>query len=67
MALAVIAEGNRDILGLWAGDGGQGAKYWLQALAEIKNHGVRDVLMLVCDGLSGLPDAVNTVWPDTIV
>lgn len=67
IALAVTAEGNRDILGLWAGDGGEGAKYWLQVLTEIKNRGVGDVLMVVCDGLTGLPDAVNTVWKDTIV
>lgn len=67
MALAVTAEGHRDILGLWVGDGGEGAKYWLQVLTEIKNRGVDDVLMLVCDGLTGLPDAVNTVWPRTIV
>ena len=67
IALAVTTEGNRDILGLWAGDGGEGAKYWLQVLTEIRNRGVRDVLMVVCDGLSGLPDAVNTVWKDTIV
>lgn len=49
------------------GDGGEGAKYWLQVITEIKNRGVRDVLMLVCDGLTGLPDAVNTVWPAPIV
>ncbi|GAA2285924.1 IS256 family transposase [Streptomyces atrovirens] len=67
MAVAVTAEGHRDILGLWIGDGGEGAKYWLQVLTEIKNRGAADVLMLVCDGLSGLPDAVNTVWPATIV
>lgn len=62
IALAVTVDGNRDILGLWTGDGGEGAKYWLQVLTEIKNRGVEDVLMLVCDGLKGLPDAVNTVW-----
>lgn len=67
IALAVTTEGNRDILGLWAGDGGEGAKYWLQVLTEIKNRGVGDVLMVVCDGLRGLPDSVNTVWADTIV
>lgn len=43
------------------GDGGEGAKYWLQVLTEIKNRGAADVLMLVCDGLTGLPNAVNTV------
>lgn len=67
VALAVTSEGNRDILGLWCCDGGEGAKYWLQVLTEIKNRGVEDVLMLVCDGLTGLPDSVNTVWPATIV
>lgn len=67
MAVAVTAEGHRDILGLWVGDGGEGAKYWLQVLTEIKNRGAADVLMLVCDGLTGLPDAVNAVWPATIV
>jgi putative transposase len=67
VALAVTADGNRDILGIWAGDGGEGAKYWLHVLTELKNRGVQDVLMLVCDGLKGLPDAVNTVWPKTVV
>jgi transposase-like protein len=57
VALAVTCEGHRDILGLWAGDGGEGAKQWLHVLTELKNRGVNDVLMLVCDGLTGLPDA----------
>src|SRR5690606_21422036 len=63
VALAVTVDGRRDILGLWAGDGGEGAKYWLQVLTEIRNRGVADVCMVVCDGLSGLPDAIETVWP----
>jgi transposase-like protein len=67
VALAVTVEGTREILGLWAGDGGEGAKHWLAILTELKNRGVQDVLMLVCDGLKGLPDAVGTVWPATIV
>jgi transposase-like protein len=66
VALAVTCEGHRDILGLWAGDGGEGAKYWLHVLTEIKNRGVNDVLMVVCDGLTGLPDAVTATWPATI-
>ena len=41
--------------------GGEGAKYWLHVLTEIKNRGVGDVLMVVCDGLTGLPDAISTV------
>lgn len=58
LALAVTVEGTREILEIWAGDGGEGAKHWLQVFTEIKNRGVEDVLMLVCDGLKGLPDAV---------
>jgi putative transposase len=66
VALAVTCEGRRDILGLWAGDGGEGAKYWLHVLTELKNRGVADVLMMVCDGLAGLPEAITTVWPRTV-
>ncbi|WP_435130762.1 IS256 family transposase [Actinacidiphila sp. bgisy144] len=67
VVMAVTVEGTRDILGIWAGDGGEGAKYWLQVFTELKNRGLDDVLMLVCDGLKGLPDAVETVRPRTIV
>ncbi|MGW2354185.1 IS256 family transposase [Actinacidiphila glaucinigra] len=67
VVMAVTAEGHRDILGIWAGDGGEDAKYWLHVFTELKNRGVGDVLMLVCDGLKGLPQAVETVWPRTIV
>src|SRR6201986_3410176 len=69
LALGVTVDGERDVLGLWAGEhgDGEGAKYWMRVLSEIKNRGVRDVCMLVCDGLKGLPDAVNTVWEKTIV
>ncbi|WP_413230338.1 IS256 family transposase [Kitasatospora herbaricolor] len=66
VALAVTVDGTRDILGLWACDGGEGAKYWLQVLTEIRNRGVEDVCMVVCDGLKGLPDAIGTVWPQAI-
>ena len=67
--LGVTADGERDILGLWAGEhgDGEGAKYWLRVLSEIKNRGTRDVCLLVCDGLKGLPDAVGAVWEETIV
>jgi transposase-like protein len=68
VALAVTVEGHRDILGVWAGgEGGEGAKHWLRVLTELKNRGVEDVLMLVCDGLKGLPQAVEAVWPRTVV
>ena len=67
VAVGVTVDGTRDILGLWAGDGGEGAKYWLHVLTEIKNRGTKDVCIVVCDGLKGLPEAVNTVWSETIV
>jgi transposase-like protein len=62
VVIGVTVNGERDILGLWAGDGGEGAKFWLAVLTEIKNRGVEDVCMVVCDGLKGLPDAVTTTW-----
>jgi transposase-like protein len=67
VALAVTVDGTRDILGLWAGDGGEGAKFWFAVCTELRNRGVEDVLMAVCDGLSGLPDAIGQVWPKTVV
>jgi putative transposase len=69
LALGVTVDGERDILGMWAGEhgDGEGAKFWLRVLTEIKNRGVADVCMLVCDGLKGLPDAVTAVWPQTVV
>jgi len=63
----VTCAGQRDILGLWAGDGGEGAKFWLSVLTEIKNRGTVDVCIVVGDGLKGLPDAINTVWPRAVV
>ncbi|WP_216916777.1 IS256 family transposase [Nocardia noduli] len=62
-AIGVTVDGEKDILGLWAGTGGEGAKFWLAVLTDIRNRGVKDVFFLVCDGLKGLPDAVGNVWP----
>ncbi len=67
VAIGVSVNGERDILGLWAGDGGEGAKFWLAVLTEIKNRGVADVCIVVCDGLKGLPEAINTVWQLAVV
>jgi transposase-like protein len=68
VALAVTADGERDILGLWAGEhgDGEGAKYWLRVLTEIRNRGTKDVLMVVCDGLKGFPEAISAVWPQAV-
>lgn len=69
VVVGVTVDGERDILGLWAGEhgDGEGSKYWLRVMSEIKNRGTLDVCILVCDGLTGLPDAVAAVWPQTIV
>ena len=67
VVVGVTVDGERDILGLWAGTGGEGAKYWHQVLTEVRNRGVEDVCILVCDGLTGLPDAVTAIWPQTVV
>jgi hypothetical protein len=62
-AIGVTVDGKRDILGIWASGGGEGAKFWLGVLTELRNRGVADVCIVVCDGLKGLPDAINTTWP----
>ena len=64
----VTVDGTRDMLGLWAGEhgDGEGPKYWLRVLSEIKNRGTQDVCIVVCDGLKGLPEAIETVWPPAI-
>jgi transposase-like protein len=66
-AIGVTVDGHKDVLGLWMGVGGEGAKFWMSVLVDLKNRGVRDVFFLVCDGLKGLPEAVANVWPQTIV
>jgi putative transposase len=67
VVIGVTVNGERDILGLWAGDGSEGAKFWLAVLTEIKNRGVDDVCIAVCDGLKGLPESINTTWQYTKV
>jgi transposase-like protein len=66
-AIGVSLEGEKDILGLWAGTGGEGAKFWMGVLTDLRNRGVGDVFFLVCDGLKGLPEVVGNVWPLTTV
>jgi transposase-like protein len=66
-AIGVTLDGEKDILGLWAGTGGEGAKFWMSVLTDIKNRGVKDTFFLVCDGLKGLPEVVTNVWPLTTV
>jgi len=67
VAVGVTTAGERDILGVWAGDGGEGAKFWLGVLTEIKNRRVEDVCIVVCDGLKGLPESITTTWELAVV
>jgi len=62
-AIGVSLAGEKDVLGLWAGTGGEGAKFWMSVLTDLRNRGVRDTFFVVCDGLKGLPDVVGNVWP----
>jgi len=67
-AIGVDLDGHKDILGMWAGDGGgESAKLPMAVLTELRNRGVADVFFVVCDGLKGLPDSVNAVWPAATV
>jgi len=66
-AIGVTVDGRKDVLGLWTGTGGEGAKFWTSVLVDLKNRGVQDVFFLVCDGLKGLPEVVANVWPQTVV
>jgi putative transposase len=66
-AIGVTLDGRKDVLGLWVGVGGEGAKFWMSVLIDLKNRGVRDVFFVVCDGLKGLPDVVENVWPLAVV
>jgi transposase-like protein len=63
VAMGVNMEGSREVIGMWVGTGGEGAKQWLGFLSELKNRGVADVLILCCDGLPGLPEAIAQIWP----
>ncbi len=62
----MTADGTKDILGLWI-ENTEGAKFWLRVMNELKNRGVNDVLIAVVDGLKGFPEAINAVFPQTIV
>jgi putative transposase len=66
-AIGVDVEGHRNVLGLWVGEGAEGAKYWHQVLTEMANRGVDDVFFVICDGLKGLSEVVNDIWPEAIV
>ena len=66
VALGVMADGTKDILGLWI-ETSEGAKFWLRVMNELKNRGVEDILIAVVDGLKGFPEAITAVFPQTVV
>lgn len=64
VAMGINLDGERDVLGLWVGpSGGEGSKFWLTTLTELRNRGVQDCFIVCCDGLKGLPDAIRSTWP----
>ena len=70
VAIGVNMQGTKEVLGLWAsltGTSGEGAKFWLQVLTELKNRGVNEVYMECVDGLKGFPEAIETVFPEAQV
>jgi putative transposase len=66
LAVGVDADGRKEVLGIWV-ETTEGAKFWLRVMNELKARGIADVLIAVCDGLTGLPEAINAVWPQTRV
>ena len=66
IALGILPDGTREVLGLWI-EQTEGAKFWLRVMNELKARGVADVLIAVVDGLKGFPEAINAVFPDTVV
>jgi transposase-like protein len=64
LALGVLPDGTRDILGLWV-EGTEGAKFWMKVFNDLKTRGVNDILIAVTDGLKGMPEALGTVFPAT--
>jgi putative transposase len=66
LALGITPDGRKHILGLWI-DPNEGAKFWLRIVNELRNRGVKDILIAVVDGLKGFPEAINAGFPQTLV
>ena len=66
VVLGVDREGQKEVLGLWVAQQ-EGAKFWLQVLTELKNRGVKDILIACVDGLKGFPEAIEALYPKTEV
>ena len=66
LALAITCQGEKEVLGLWI-EQTEGAKFWLKVMNELRTRGVGDILIAVVDGLTGFPDAIAAVFPQTAV
>ena len=66
VALGMTLDGGREVLGFWI-EATEGAKFWLSVLTELKNRGLEDIFFVCCDGLTGLPQAIEAAFPKTIV
>jgi putative transposase len=66
LAMAITMDGSREVLGLWFQDT-EGAKFWMQVLSELRHRGVNDILICCVDGLAGFPEAIEAVFPETVV
>jgi putative transposase len=66
IALGMTVDGKRDVLGLWISET-EGARFWLGILTELKNRGLEDIFFVCCDGLTGLPDAIEAAFPKAVV
>ena len=66
IALGVLADGTKVVLGLWI-EQNEGAKFWLRVMNELKNRGVEDIMLAVVDGLKGFPEAITAVFPEAVV
>lgn len=66
LALGITMEGEKEVLGMWIAQT-EGAKFWLQVITELRNRGVKDILIACVDGLKGFPEAIETVFPKTAV
>ena len=66
LALGITPDGRKHVLGLWL-DANEGAKFWLRIVNELRNRGVKDILIAVVDGLKGFPEAINAAFPQTLV
>ncbi|EAB9064358.1 IS256-like element ISMlu11 family transposase, partial [Salmonella enterica subsp. enterica] len=66
IAVGVDLEGIKHVLGIWVQDT-EGSAFWAHVCADLANRGVQDVLIVCCDGLKGLPEAVEATWPDSMV